>query len=113
MYFVNMESRKILPVQAGKEAEGHFQIQATDKEIRQLQELFHENDQADWKTYGPAHVPFLEYHHDPQNDEYDNTMRHIFRMLYQLGNEEAKNHIGKMGILKSDDSINNRERRPY
>jgi hypothetical protein len=108
-----MESSEILPVQAGKEAEGHFQIQATDKEIRQLKEFFHENYQADWKTYGRAHVPFLEYHHDPQNDEYDNKMRQIYRMLYQLGNEEAKNHIDKMGILNSDYAINEGERRPF
>jgi hypothetical protein len=104
---------KILPVQAGKEAEGHFQILATDKEIRQLQELFYENEQADWKTYGRAHIPFLEYHHDPQNDEYDNTMKQIYLMLYQLGNEEAKNHIEKMGIFKNEDILKNRENRPY
>jgi hypothetical protein len=83
-----MESREILSAEAGREANGHFQIQATDKEVRQLKELFHEIKKADWKTYGRAQVPFLEYHHDPHNDEYDDKLREIYKMLYELGNEE-------------------------
>ena len=76
-----------------------YKIQATDEEITQLRELFDQNYSTEWKNFFRAHVPFVEYHHDQVNDQYDSTIQQVYGMLYKLGDQEAKTHIDSMNIL--------------
>ncbi|WP_210364633.1 hydrolase [Bacillus sp. REN3] len=103
-YYLNIESGEVLDEPA--EPEGHFTLYATGEEIKHLRESLAENYQADLKTFGRAHIPFKEYHKDKENVEYDNTMKEIYAMIYELGDQEAKNHVLSMGIL--DESKLNR-----
>lgn len=77
----------------------NFKIEATDEEITQLRELFDQNYKTEVENFYRAHVPFIQYHYDRENDAYDETIQRIYGMIYQLGDEEAKNHIESMGIL--------------
>ena len=55
-----------------------------------MQSVFDDKHKADLETYVRSHIPFREYHKDPENDHYD----------------AARHHIDEMGILtdrKSDD----------
>ncbi|MED4202990.1 hydrolase [Neobacillus mesonae] len=79
-----------------------FKIEATDVEIGQLRALMEQNYSTEWKNFFRAHVPYVQYHYDRQNDEYDSTIQQIYGMLYQLGDEEAKNHIESMNILPQE-----------
>ncbi|AIM15985.1 hydrolase [Neobacillus sedimentimangrovi] len=76
-----------------------FKIQATDEEITQLRELFDQNYSTEWKNFFRAHVPYVQYHYDRENDEYDSRIQQIYSMIYRLGDQEAKNHIESMNIL--------------
>jgi hypothetical protein len=76
-----------------------YKIQANDEEITQLRELFDQNYSTEWKNFFRAHVPYLEYHYDRENDAYDSTIQQVYGMLYKLGDDEAKNHIESMNIL--------------
>ncbi|MBY0146496.1 hydrolase [Neobacillus niacini] len=76
-----------------------FKIQANDEEITQLRELFDQNYSTEWKNFFRAHVPYVQYHHDRENDSYDSTIDQVYGMIYNLGDEEAKNHIRSMNIL--------------
>lgn len=76
-----------------------YKINATDEEIIQLRELFDQNYSTEWQNFFRAHVPYLEYHHDRENDAYDQTITKVYEMLYNLGDEEARNHIKTMNIL--------------
>lgn len=97
-YYVDIATGEIMKDPYGWE--WTFKVEATDKEISLLREMFDENYETDWESFNRAHVPFLEYHHDPQNDEYDDRMIYIYAMIYKLGDEKAKNHIEDMGILE-------------
>ncbi|WP_438824007.1 hydrolase [Bacillus sp. JJ1773] len=79
-----------------------FKIEATDEEIISLREFFDNNYSMEWKNFYRAHIPFMEYHNDKENDAYDDTLRKVYGMIYQLGDEEAKSHIASMGILDED-----------
>ncbi|GHH99425.1 hydrolase [Neobacillus kokaensis] len=103
-YYINIQSHEIAPEPFMSEWD--FKIEATDREIASLEQLFDDNYQTDWESYIRSHVPFLEYHHDPQNLEYDMRMVTIYAMLYQLGDTNTRNHIREMGIL-SEDFLNN------
>lgn len=76
-----------------------FKIQANDDEITQLRELFDQNYSTEWKNFFRAHVPYVQYHHDRENDSYDSTIDQVYEMIYNLGDEEAKSHIRSMNII--------------
>jgi hypothetical protein len=79
-----------------------YKIEATDDEITKLRELFDQNYSNEWGTFWRAHAPYVQYHHDRENDSYDNTIQQVYSMIYQLGDEEAKTHIQSMSILPND-----------
>lgn len=78
-----------------------FKIEATDNEIAMLRRVFDSNYDNSIDDFLRAHVPALEYHHDPTNDRHDQNLLRVYGMIYQLGDEEAKNHIESMGILNN------------
>jgi hypothetical protein len=77
----------------------NFKIQANDQEITDLRELFDQNYSTEWQNFFRAHVPYVQYHYDRENDAYDNTIQQVYSIIYKLGDEEAKNHIESMNIL--------------
>ncbi|MCA1066476.1 hydrolase [Rossellomorea sp. AcN35-11] len=80
----------------------NFKISATDEEITRLREVFDNNHSVDWQNFYRAHVPYIQYHYDRQNDAYDENLHLVYEMIHQLGDEEAKKFIESMGILQSD-----------
>ncbi|WP_078544406.1 hydrolase [Litchfieldia alkalitelluris] len=78
-----------------------YKIEANDEEIIELRECFDRNYSSDWQGFFRAHVPYVQYHHDPENDSYDDSMQKVFKMIYQLGDEEAREHIKTSGIISS------------
>jgi hypothetical protein len=83
-----------------------FQIEATDREIAELREYFDQNYSTDWQAFWRAHVPYVQYHYDRENDAYDETMMKIYEMIYRLGNDETKAQIRSLGILPDDRETN-------
>lgn len=86
----------------------NFEIEATDNEIIQLRELFDHNYSVGEDNFYRAHVPYLQYHYDRENDEQDITLQKIYEMIYMLGSDEGKRHIESMGILqakRTDDGL--------
>jgi hypothetical protein len=76
-----------------------FIIKANDEEITELRELFDQNYSTEWKNFFRAHVPYVEYHYDRENDAYDNTIQQVYGMIHKLGDDQAKQHIESMNIL--------------
>jgi hypothetical protein len=77
----------------------NFKVEATDEEIIQLRELFDQKYSTEWQNFYRAHIPYLQYHYDRENDAYDETLMNIYQLIYTLGDQEAKQHISEMGIL--------------
>lgn len=96
-YYIAVGSGEISQVKSASSYE--YKIEATDEEINQLRALFNDNYGNEVGTFVRAHIPFREYHHDPQNDAYDATMQKVFQMIYNLGDAEAREHIRAEGIL--------------
>ncbi|WHY84067.1 hydrolase [Neobacillus novalis] len=107
-YYVNIQSHAIL--RDPFEGEWDVKIEATESQLAVLERLFDQNDETDWESFFRAQFPFLEYHHQPQNMEYDRQMQLIYTMLFYLGDEKTRAHIREMGIL-NEDNVNNREDR--
>lgn len=96
-YYVSLQSREISQIKYGNNAD--FTIYATDEEIRMLRAKLDNMYEAEVGTFWRAHVPFIPYHKDSSNDDYDRGITEAFQMIYDLGDEEAKHHIEDMGVL--------------
>lgn len=99
-YFINIQSHEIFAEPNG--GEWDFKINATESQVAVLERLFDKTDETDWESYIRAHIPFLEYHHQPENKEYDMRMMVIYSLLYYLGDEKTRAHIRDMGILNNE-----------
>lgn len=96
-YYLSVGNGEIM--QTSTDSPWNFKIEATDDEIIRLRELFDQNYSTEWQNFFRAHVPYVQYHYDRENDAYDETLKKVYQMIYQLGDEEAKQFISEMGIL--------------
>lgn len=81
-----------------------FKIEANEQEIHHLRECFDKMDSTEWKNFFRAHIPFVEYHHDKENDHYDELLKQVYSIIYKLGDYEAKQAIDSMGIIHGRES---------
>ncbi|AGK55301.1 MAG: hypothetical protein K0S25_1465 [Bacillus sp. (in: firmicutes)] len=96
-YYIALGTGEIM--QSATDSPWNFKITATDDEIIQLREYFDQNYSTEWQNFFRAHVPYVQYHYDRENDAYDKTTEKIYKLIYDLGDEEAKQHIRSIGIL--------------
>jgi hypothetical protein len=101
-YYVSMAHGEISQVKTASPWD--FQIEATDDEIIQLREYFDQNYSTEIQNFFRAHVPYIQYHYDRENDAYDETLKKIYQLIYKLGNEEAKQHIRSLGFVQEEDT---------
>lgn len=100
-YYISLSRGEISQVSTA--SPWNYKIQASDEEIVQLREYFDQIYSSDWQGFMRAHVPYVQYHHDPTNHAYDETMLKVYELIYALGDEDAKAHIQEQGILKHED----------
>ena len=98
-YYVKVGSGEILSDPTLSEWE--YEIKATDDEINQLKVLFDRVDLASDHSFWRSLTPAVPYHLDEENDQYDESLSEVYQTLYRLGDENVKNHIESMDILKS------------
>jgi hypothetical protein len=96
-YYIEVASGEI--TQSQSNSPWNFKIEANDAEIHTLRSYFDENEQAELGNFLRAQIPFKEYHLDKENDIQDEKLKHIYQLIYHLGDQEAKQHIESMGIL--------------
>jgi len=96
-YYISIATGEIskIPYQNNRE----FTIYATDDEIRLLRAKMDNLHDASMGTFWRSHIPIVPYHHDQSNDAYDRNITEAYRMIHELGDEEAKSHIEEMGVL--------------
>ncbi|MDM5156949.1 hydrolase [Bacillus sp. DX1.1] len=76
-----------------------FAIQATEEEIIELREYFDQAYREDLGSFVRSHVPYVEYHHDSNNDRYDEQLQKAYKLIYDLGDHETKELVAQMGII--------------
>ncbi|WP_226580098.1 hydrolase [Halobacillus litoralis] len=96
-YYINMGTREIsLNHDANND---DFVIYATSDEVITLREVFNALEEADNRSFYRAHIPFMPYHQDQDNDDTDADMKKAFQQIYDLGDDTTKHHIAEMGVL--------------
>ena len=78
-----------------------FEIRADEPELLLLVEQFREINQVDKKLVKRASTPyeaFPEKDQDMKNRSYDERLKNIYFLVYQLGTTETKRHIEAMNL---------------
>jgi hypothetical protein len=96
-YYVTVGSGEIHEDQTASSYE--YIIEATEEEAEQLSELFETANSASYHSFWRSHTPYIQYHHDGENDQYDDALKTIYQKIHELGNQEAKKHIETIGML--------------
>lgn len=96
-YYVSVQAGTMLEDKGAAAFE--FEIRATEKELDKLRLVFEEMEDAASDTFFRSGIPGVPYHHDQENDVYDDAMVRVYRMIHELGTPETKKHIEEMGIL--------------
>ncbi|MEI2355836.1 hydrolase [Mesobacillus zeae] len=96
-YYIDIGSGEIS--QSRSSSAWNYKISASDEEIIRLREKFEQNYSTDWQNFFRAHVPYVQYHYDRENDAQDKTLLEIYKTIHELGDADAKKHIETMGIL--------------
>jgi hypothetical protein len=76
-----------------------FVVEATEAEIDILRDLFEKQAATEETTFIRAPIPYKTADHDPATEEFNADILNIYRYLFEIGSEETKRHIEKMGIL--------------
>lgn len=97
-YYISISNGEIF--QDREASPWNFKIEANDEEIMQLREYFDHNYTVGEKNFLRAHIPFVEYHNDEENDEQDHILQEVYGMIYELGDAEAKQFIKSIGVLE-------------
>ena len=98
-YYIDISSSEI--TQSASDSPWNYQIKATPEEIQTLRTYFDQNEKADLVNFFRAHIPFLEYHYDKENDVQDHQLKQVYQFIYQHGSDITKQHIESMGILNN------------
>lgn len=95
-FYVNLGSQEISQIKYHNNDE--YAIYATAEEVILLRQIFDEMQTADGWAFVRAHVPFIPYHKDKSNDNYDSGMMEALQFIHDLGDDTTKTHIESLGI---------------
>lgn len=99
IYYVDVHGKQLL-LQQGASAYD-LEIYASKEEARQIETQFRRLDERDESSlnlmmrYNLTQGEII----GQNNDQYDEEMRVLFRLLHQYGTEETRKHIESMNIL--------------
>jgi len=96
-YYVSVAQGKISQIPNAQDND--FAIMATKREMNQLRKIFDNMDFADNRSHFRAAMPFIPYSHDQPNDDYDHYITKAYELIYELGDDEARENIEQSGIL--------------
>jgi hypothetical protein len=100
IYYVSVadgliESESVLRGMPNKNYE--FVVHATDEEIAELRRRMDNVQDDEEITLKRATIPYKSAEHDVATNTFNTDMLSLYHMIYQLGNDEAKQHIEKNG----------------
>jgi len=96
-YYVSVQSGSVLSDVDSDAFE--FEIRADEQDLAKLEELFENRRDSEMATFKRSFVPGLPYHQDEENDMYDEDLREVYRLVYELGTEKSRQFIEQMGVL--------------
>lgn len=101
-YYIDLASKEISQMKNGNNTA--YAIHATDKDIDALRSTFNQMGDAEIGTYIRSHIPFVLYHKDSSNDQYDAGLHAVIAMIYELATPSTKQAMEEAGIIPENET---------
>ena len=96
-YYLDLVNGDIVQAHTGHEVP--FVFYADENHLHKMRKRLDDMRNAEQESFLRAHIPFTTVDDSPVNMSYDHSLKELYQLLYQLGDEEAKKHIESIGIL--------------
>jgi hypothetical protein len=83
-----------------EDSQWEYEIEAEPEVLTVIDRLFDQKEEFESKAFWRAHVPYVPYHLDPENDGVDLQLKKLYAVLHEYGNEEAKQLIETMPFYR-------------
>ncbi|SHE88663.1 hypothetical protein SAMN05444392_104131 [Seinonella peptonophila] len=75
-----------------------YEVEATPEQIAQLESLFVEMEESDFRSFLKAHIPYETQERMQESWTEDAKLSAIYRMIYKLGTDQTKVAIEQAGL---------------
>jgi hypothetical protein len=100
-YYVSVQAKTVMVNQG--DAAYELEIEATPIEVELLHELFESESEADFQNFMRAHNPTLIVDELVSHEHEDLYLAEAYRLIYQLGTPQTREHIRTMNVLHGID----------
>lgn len=99
IYWTSVAAFEIVP--EGLSDNHEFEIEATEDEVNELMSLYNQLEQQDNTMFLKSANPNELYHDQniTSNLNYDEGLKKVYRLIYDLGKPKTKSHIMSMNIM--------------
>jgi len=92
--YVNVLNQSYSYIPLGEPCEFKIRLKADRERI--FRKLFSQLNSLEFDNIVRAHIPYLPYHIDEENDEIDTRLKKIYALIHEVGDEETKEFVERL-----------------
>lgn len=92
--YVNVLNQSYNYIPTGEPCE--FKIELDLDKVFIFKKLFNQLNSLEFDNAVRAHLPYLPYHLDEENDEIDNRLKKIYALIHEFGDEKIKEFVEQL-----------------
>lgn len=73
-----------------------FKLNLEDQQVKIFENLFLQLDSLEFHNIVRAHLPYIQYHLDEENDEIDARLKKIYALIHEFGDSQTKEFVEQL-----------------
>lgn len=78
------------------ESPWEFKIEVDREMVPVFQQLFSQINNIEFANFWRAHLPYVPYHMDKENDQIDYRTKKLYALVHEYGDQESKEFIEQL-----------------
>lgn len=83
-------------IQHPEESPWEFKIEVEREFLPVFEKIFNQIEDIEVKNFLRAHLPYIPYHLDKENDKLDLRTKKLYALIHEFGDEETKKFVEKL-----------------
>ena len=92
--YVNVANQTYSYVPLGEPCE--FKLKMDSQKAKVFEHLFLQLNSLEFHNLVRAHLPYIPYHLDEENDEIDTRLKKIYALIHEFGDENTKQFVEQL-----------------
>lgn len=77
-----------------------YKVEVTKEAYPIFEKLFAQMEQLEWQNFLRAHLPYIQYHYDKDNDRSDLRLKKVYALIHEYTDEDSKRFIEQMPLFR-------------